>query len=546
MLTRRALIGRTLVGAAISLAAACAPAPVATTPSTTPTTAKLQLPTYVPVQGPQPDLPGTAEGIDPGYINYPKQLFKAVQDKPLNGGSVNIMVWNITQPMTALDQNAAWQEINKQAGGTINLSIVPFADYNTKLSTVVAGDDLPDVIFVPPGTNLQAFAEFLKAKCADLTPYLSGDAVKDYPDLANFRTNSWKTVLFNNGIYGVPAQYPVFLWVMWLHKELFDAIGVDWPKSADDFKRILLQVTRPQDDVYGIVTESNTGFNVWTGMFPAMFGAPNQWRADASGKLTRSIETDEYRAALDYARVLYESGVFTPSSNTNNNVASKAEFAARKAAIRWDGFTAAGMQFWDAAPTLTPPSSIRNVPPFSADGSAKPVYWLGPGAFGFSIIKQATAERIREVLRVLNFLAAPFGSQEYTLTHFGIEGVHYTRDANGNPILNQTGQHDVNFLWNSIAGPPPILYNTKAPQFAPTLQGDERPMLAAGITDPTIPLYSPTNGSKGGPLNQTLIDGITDTVAGRRPVSDFDQLVTDWRNGGGDQIRHEYEQALAG
>jgi putative aldouronate transport system substrate-binding protein len=173
------------------------------------------------------------------------------------------------------------------------------------------------------------------------------------------------------------------------------------------------------------------------------------------------------------------------------------------------------------------------------------VYWLGPGAFGFSILKQASPERIREVLRIVNFLAAPFGSQEYTLTHFGLEGVHYTRDANGNPILNQTGQHDVNFLWNSIAGPPPTLYYTKSPQFAPTMQGDERPMLAAGITDPTIPLYSPTNGSKGGPLNQVLIDGMTDIVAGRRPLSDFDQLLNDWRKGGGDQIRQEFEQALA-
>ena len=46
-------------------------------------------------------------------------------------------------------------------------------------------------------------------------------------------------------------------------------------------------------------------------------------------------------------------------------------------------------------------------------------------------------------------------------------------------------------------------------------------------------------------MNQALIDGITDIVAGRRPLGDFDQLVKDWRNNGGDQIRHEYEQALA-
>jgi putative aldouronate transport system substrate-binding protein len=546
MLGRRDFIRQAVCAITIgaSLLEACAPAPVGT-PQNRAGGARVPLPANVPLQGPQPDLPGTADGIDPGYIRFPSQLFKSVQETPLSGGQVNIMVWNITAPMTPLEQNAAWQEINRQVGGTINLSIVPFADYQTKLATTVAGDDLPDVIFIPPGTNVQGWADFLQAKCADLTSFLSGDGVKAYPNLANFRTNSWKTVLFNNGIYGVPAQYPVFLWVMWVHKELFDAVGAEWPKSADDFKRIMLQVTRPQDDVYGIVTETGTGFNVATGMFPAMFGAPNQWRVDAAGKLTRTIETEEYRAAVTFARDLYTAGVFTPTSNTNNNVASKAEFAARKAAVRWDGFVAAAVQYWDAAPMLTPPSSIRTVPPFAADGKSAPVYWLGPGAFGYSILKKTSQDRIREILRVLNFLAAPFGSQEYTLTHYGIEGVHYTRDANGNPILNTTGQHDVNILWNAIDGPPPILYYPKSAEFAPTMQGDERAMLPAGIVDPTIPLYSPTNGSKGGPLNQALIDGLSDIVAGRRPVSDFDQLVTNWRNNGGDQIRHEYEQALA-
>src|SRR5690242_13810385 len=117
MLSRRALFAQSMTGVAVSLLAACAPAPTA--PAAT-SGAKLQLPTYVPVQGPQPDLPGTADGLDPGFVNYPRQLFKSVQDKPTAGGQVNIMVWNITQPMTALDQNAAWQEINNQVGGTIN------------------------------------------------------------------------------------------------------------------------------------------------------------------------------------------------------------------------------------------------------------------------------------------------------------------------------------------------------------------------------------------------------------------------------------------
>jgi hypothetical protein len=38
---------------------------------------------------------------------------------------------------------------------------------------------------------------------------------------------------------------------------------------------------------------------------------------------------------------------------------------------------------------------------------------------------------------------------------------------------------------------------------------------------------------------------IQEIVAGRRPMSDYDGLVKDWRAGGGDQMRAEYEQAYA-
>jgi len=36
-----------------------------------------------------------------------------------------------------------------------------------------------------------------------------------------------------------------------------------------------------------------------------------------------------------------------------------------------------------------------------------------------------------------------------------------------------------------------------------------------------------------------------DIIAGRRPLSDFDGLVSDWQTSGGNQIRTEFEQALA-
>jgi putative aldouronate transport system substrate-binding protein len=183
------------------------------------------------------------------------------------------------------------------------------------------------------------------------------------------------------------------------------------------------------------------------------------------------------------------------------------------------------------------------VPPFAADGASRAAYWLGPGAFGFSILKKAGADRIQDVLRILSFLASPFGSQEYTLTHYGIQGVHTRRGQSRTHFHGPARrQFLVELDRRTAADPVP----RKDPHSSrPTMQGDEKAMLPAGVADPSVPLYSPTNRSKGGSLNQALIDGITDIVAGRRPLSDFNQLVTDWRNAGGDQIRHEFEQALA-
>ena len=41
------------------------------------------------------------------------------------------------------------------------------------------------------------------------------------------------------------------------------------------------------------------------------------------------------------------------------------------------------------------------------------------------------------------------------------------------------------------------------------------------------------------------MDGITDILAARRPLTDYDQLVKDWQTNGGNQIRSEYQQAIA-
>ena len=232
--------------AAPVLLSACVSAPPLSapgTPAVTPNAASpknpaagLQLPTYVPFQGAVPDLPGTAAGIDPGYTTFPKNLVKSVTDTPGLGGDVNVMTRILVAIPPAVDQNPAWQAVNKQLGATVKMTMVPNVEYPTKFATTVAGGDLPDILHIPSQLPFQGLPQFLQSACADLSPYLSGDAIKDYPNLANIPTIAWKQTIYGGGIYGVAIPRPFVQSIWYVNQDRLDALGSGPPKNADDFE----------------------------------------------------------------------------------------------------------------------------------------------------------------------------------------------------------------------------------------------------------------------------------------------------------------------
>ena len=368
------------------------------------------------------------------------------------------MTWNTGPPLPPVDQNPPWQEINKQVGGNIKLVLASVADYMTKVQTTIASGELPDAMYLsgPGGTppNIENLAEFLKARCADLTPYLSGDAIKDYPNLANIPTSAWRVPIYANAIYGIPNMIANRLNMgLYVHQEVMDQAGLTNPNNADDWKRILQALTNPSAGQWGIDAEPGSAF-ITSGFYSAMFGAPNNWRIDASGNMTKAFETDEFKQAVAYNRDLWAAGVYSANSITNSNVQARTEFGARKAIWRWDGFNGTGtFGFWDQALALNPPSKLRNPGPFPAQDGGKAQYFLGRGSGGITVLKQASPDRIKEVLRVLNFIAAPFGSQEHLLIHYGVKGTDYNLDDSGNPVLTDQGKTDMNFIWAYMVSP---------------------------------------------------------------------------------------------
>jgi len=505
-------------------------------------------PNYYPAKVATPDIPGNAKGGSPGYVTFPKTLVKSVLERPAKGGDVSAMaLLGASAPPTPVERNSGWQQLNNELGTNLKLLIVPQADYAAKWGTVTAGGDLPDLLHISIVPVLPNVAAFLHSSCADLSQYLGGDAVKDYPNLANLPSASWNGGMIGGKLWGVPSARAIGGWPLYVQTTLLEKLGMAGasPKNADEFKAFCKALTNPTASrwAFGVSNDTTVGPYSMT-WFQGVFRAPNNWRLGSNGGLVKDIETEEFKAALVYLRELIEAGYMSP--DVKSNVDLNSDLFAGKIAMRANAWNSYQGLLVDQAAKLN--QVYRIVPPFGFDGKAGATM-LGPGNFGWTAVKKASPDRIKELLRVFNYLAAPFGSEEFMVTKYGVKGEDWAFDDRGTPKLTPQGIANMagtpSTVWDRLAGPPHWLFSSAVPDYARFGSEDENKLLDVGVADPTQGHYSPTDAKKGAPLARLIFDRVSGIAAGRKPISDLAELVKEWRAQGGDEIRAEYEKAIS-
>ncbi|MBV9579452.1 MAG: extracellular solute-binding protein [Chloroflexi bacterium] len=511
---------------------------------------KVALPTYVAFQGPTPDLPGNEQGLDPAFFKFPSNLTQTVTTPPGDGSTVTAITYLTLAPPPPMEQNAAWQAVNKSLNATLQMEQVGSSDYATRINVVIAGNDLPDFIYNPTTTTpwgaIPGLPSFLQAKCQDLSQYLSGDAIKDYPNLAHYDNYTWRSGVVNNKIYAIPVARPPIGAVMMYRKDLLDKEGItEQPKSADDFKRALQAVTKPDQNQYGIASNATNYFALTpNSAYSSIWRVPNNWRLDPSGKLIKDVETDEFKAAVGFSRDLWQAGLWHPNSPQYGGTYNDDFMAGRF--VFAPGVWGQYVQLWDIEALRVPDARLYPMQPFAADGG-KPYYQAGSGQFGVTYMKQQSSpDRIKMLLRVANFFAAPFGSKEWLLNYFGVQDTDFKFNADGAPVLTDQGRSELTAVWRYVSSPAYALFSAnRSQEFAQVSYAAEQAMIAAMDVDPTLGLYSATAASSGQLAQDTLMSGVSDIIQGRRPVTDLDGLVADWRNSVGDKMRGEFQDAIA-
>src|SRR5581483_7603062 len=99
------------------------------------------------------------------------------------------------------------------------------------------------------------------------------DAVKDYPNLANFPTPVWAECANNGLMYAVPVPRAPFLNAFLVRQDLVDQAGLQMPTTADDFKKFLMALTKPANKRYGLASALFFGLSSQSPLL-MIFGVP--------------------------------------------------------------------------------------------------------------------------------------------------------------------------------------------------------------------------------------------------------------------------------
>jgi putative aldouronate transport system substrate-binding protein len=498
---------------------------------------KRLLPTYVASRFADPDIP-SKNGSAVGYTKalLADQLKSSVPEKLGKGGKYTIMapLWG-TPPK---NDCAYYTAMNKAIGVGITWQNQDGNTYDEKLGAVLAGSEIPDVVVIPSWELGGKIPSAINNKFADLGPYLSGDKVKDYPNLAAIPTSAWQRSVFGGALRGLPmpaSDIPNI--VPFYREDIFDAKKYELPTSADEFLALARDITSAKSKVWACDDMKWTAFNI----FGVMSGSekPLGWNL-VDGKLVYRVETDEFLEALEWTRKLFAAGVVHPDAKAAQGDAGNRFTAGQVLIYNQD------ISHWYAKTieqqAQNPDFRIMGMDIFGHDGGDPALYAGVPAGIWAFVNKKASEEQIRDILAIANFTAAPYGTKEQRMRQYGVEGTHYTM-KNGVPVKNDLGNTEVMASYEFMASPAPTVAYPDHPEIVEQVTGWQQRM-GAFVTKTSFYGMQITEPTRWANLSDGFEDLEDSIVRGRKKVGDMQQAVSEWKRSGGDKLRDWYQKLL--
>ncbi|MEP7293239.1 MAG: sugar ABC transporter substrate-binding protein, partial [Chloroflexota bacterium] len=197
---------------------------------------------------------------------------------------------------------------NESHTNQIELTIIPAADFVTRVGVASAGGEAPDLlpidlIYAPAFAQAGSLAEI-------------GDFIDSLPFADQLSPSHIRLGEYDGGRYAVPfaAEGSILLY----NKDLFEQAGLDpeappttWDEIYEDAKAI----TALGDDIYGYYfAGACAGCNAFT-YLPLIWASGGDVLTDDG--LTATVDSPEVRAALEFYKKMWDEGLIPPSAQAD-------------------------------------------------------------------------------------------------------------------------------------------------------------------------------------------------------------------------------------
>ncbi len=200
------------------------------------------------------------------------------------------------------------------------------ADYYTKIQTMIAGNQAPDLFWLDQD-HIVPYAD--KGALLDLTDMLKADK-SPAAQLDDYFPSQLATAQYNGKTYGLPwIAQPV---ILYYNPALFDAAGVKYPDENmtwDDFKAAAEKLTKPDGSQYG------TTLNGWPPIWMFVWQAGGE--LIAPDLKSSPIDSPEALAGEQFYADLIYNKKYAPPEATIKEQGFEAMMRAGKVATFWGG-----------------------------------------------------------------------------------------------------------------------------------------------------------------------------------------------------------------
>lgn len=323
------------------------------------------------------------------------------------------------------EENDIVHELEARLGIDLKITLVPGSDLNTKLNTMLAAGEEPDIYNCDATTLL----ELLEAgRIANLEPYLAEYA----PDmLASYGDNLHAAPANKEGFYAVFKNNNGIIKNFVFRKDWLAKVGMEVPTTTEELYNVLYAFTYNDpdgngvNDTYGIAS-SIEAMATFECLFTT-FGIPISTEKACSilledGTVTTALKHPAFLEAITFLNKLYKDGVMDPDFATLtqmqvferlwNSKIGAISFQANGVTNNWYP----GRYTWEVPADPSEQFAFAHV---NGNGGRK-VY---NSVTDPELVVNANCKYPEKAVELINYMY--FNTEGQELTYMGIEGKHF-------------------------------------------------------------------------------------------------------------------------